>query len=119
MAEASKLVDDGGMKLTCLLLFVLLASCTQERPSEIVQRVQNAGAGDVRSASQQSLEQWFRQHADIANEIKGRCAPIQQGAPATWGDSTEGRVCKAASTATVFQFTPRKGDGRGFGAGNK
>ena len=119
MAEASKLVDDGGMKLTCLLLFVLLAGCTQERPSEIVQRVQNAGAGDVRSASQQSLEQWFRQHADIANEIKGRCAPIQQSAPATWGDSTEGRVCKAASVATVFQFTPRKGDGRGFESGQQ
>ena len=117
MAEDSKLADDGGMKLTCLLFCILLASCTQERPSEIVQRVQNAGAGDIRSASRQSLEQWFRQHADIANDIKGRCTPIQQSAPATWGDSTEGRVCKAASIATVFQFTPRKGDGRGFEAG--
>ena len=86
MAEAFKLVDDGGMKLTCLLLFVLLASCTQERPSEVVQRVQNAGAGDVRSASQQSLEQWFRQHADIANEIKGRCAPTS--APVAHSAST-------------------------------
>jgi hypothetical protein len=117
MAGASKLADDGGMRLTCLLLFVLLAGCTQERPSEIVQRVQNAGAGDVRSASQESLEQWFRQHRELANEIKGQCAPIQHGAPATWGDTTEGRVCKAASVASVFQFTPRKGDGRGFEAG--
>jgi hypothetical protein len=105
------------MKPTCLLLFVLLASCTQERPSEIVQRVEAAGAGDVQTASRESLEHWFRQHRDIANEIKGRWAPIQQNAPATWGDTTEGRVCKAASVATVFQFTPRKGDGRGFEAG--
>ena len=117
MAGASRLADDGGMRLTCLLLFVLLAGCTQERPSEIVQRVQNAGAGDVRSASQESLEQWFRQHRELASEIKGRCAPIQQGAPATWGDTTEGRICKAASVASAFQFTPRKGDGRGFEAG--
>jgi hypothetical protein len=117
MAEAFKLADDGGMKHTCLLLCVLLSGCTQERPSEIVRRVQDAGAGDVRSASQDSLEQWFRQHRDVANEIKGRCAPIQQNASATWGDTTEGRVCKAASVATVFQFTPRKGDGRGFEAG--
>lgn len=117
MAGDSKLADDGGMKLTCLLLCVLLASCTRERPSEIVQRVQDAGAGNVRSASQESLEQWFRRHREIANEIKGRCAPIQQGAPATWGDTTEGRVCKAASVATALQFTPRKGDGRGFEAG--
>ena len=117
MAEDSRPADDGGMKYTCLLFCILLASCTQERPSEIVQRVQNAGAGDVRSASQPSLEQWFRQHADLAHEIKLRCVRIQQNAPATWGESTEGRVCKAAGVATVFQFTPRKGDGRGFEAG--
>lgn len=105
------------MKLTCLLLCVLLASCTQERHSEIVQRVQDAGAGNVLSTSQESLEQWFRQHREVASEIKERCSPIQQGAPATWGDTTEGRVCKAAGVATVFHFTPRRGDARGFEAG--
>ena len=109
MAEDFRLADDGGMKLTCLLLCVLLASCTQERPSEIVQRVQDAGAGNVRSVSQESLEQWFRQHREIANEIKGRCAPIQQGAPATWGDTTEGRVCKAASVATASSSLRERG----------
>jgi hypothetical protein len=105
------------MRSTCVLVLVLLAACTRERPSEIVQRVEAAGAGDVRSASQDSLEQWFRKHPDVANDTKRLCAPVQDKAPATWGDTTEGRVCKAASVATVFQFTPRKGDGKGFQAG--
>jgi hypothetical protein len=94
----------------------MLAGCTQERPSEIVQTVEKAGAGNVRAASLESLEQWFRKHPDVANDIKRLCAPVQQTATADWGDTTEGRVCKAASVATVFQFTPRKGDGRGFQA---
>lgn len=117
MAEDSRLADDGGMKLTCLLLLILLASCSQEPSSEIVRRVEHAGAGDVRSASHESLEQWFLRHREVADEIRERCTPIQKGAPATWGDSTEGRVCKAASVASVFHFTPREGDGRGFEAG--
>ena len=116
MVGAFKLADDGGMKYTCFLIIVL-SSCTQERSSEIVQRVQKSGAGNVASASQESLEQWFRQHAEVSAEIKGKCASIQRNAPATWGDTTEGRVCKAARVASAFQFTPKKGDGRGFEAG--
>jgi len=105
------------MKLTCLLILFFLASCMKDRPSEIVQRVQDAGAGDVRSASQLALEQWFRRHAEVAIAIKPNCATVQQSAPASWADSTEGRVCKAASLAMVFQYKPRQGDGRGFEAG--
>lgn len=96
---------------------MVLAGCIQERPSEIVKKVEAAGAGNVRSASQESIEQWFRNHGDVAREIKQLCVPVQQSAPANWGDTTEGRVCKAASVASAFQFTPRKGDGKGFKAG--
>ena len=42
------------------------------------------------------------------------CQPIQEKAPASWSSTTEGRVCNAASVASVFHFKERKGDGRGF-----
>jgi hypothetical protein len=102
-----------------LVLFVLiaLAACTHEPPSEIVKKVEEAGAGNLAAASTDSIVQWFRQNAAVANEVKALCAPIRASAPANWSDSTEGRVCQAASIATVFKFTPRKGDGRGFEAG--
>lgn len=79
--------------------------------------VEAAGAGDLRIASSQAVETWFRQHKDLAVEIKQLCQPIREKAPAAWADSTEGKVCAAASVASAFRFQERKGDGRGFEAG--
>ena len=117
MAGATKLVNDVGMKLSLSYWFLLLAGCTREPPSEIVQKVEAAGAGNLSAASQQSLEHWFRQHADFAVEVRDQCRPIREKAPATWSATTEGRVCNAASVASVFNFKERKGDGRGYQAG--
>ncbi len=100
-----------------VLLVLLLAGCTREPPSEIVNKVEAAGAGDVRAASQQSIEDWFRKHSDFAVEVRELCRPIWEKAPATWSGTTEGRVCNAASVASVFNFNERKGDGRGYQAG--
>ena len=117
MAAASRLVNDGGMRLVLLALMILSAACMNETPSEIVKKVEAAGAGDLKSASTDSIVQWFRKNSLLANEVKQLCTPIRRSAAASWSDSTEGRVCQAASTATVFNVTPRKGDGRGFEAG--
>lgn len=116
MDVAFKLANDGGMRLLLLAVIALLAACIKETPSEIVKKVEAAGAGDLKSASTDSIVQWFRKNQPLANEVKQLCTPIRSSAPANWADSTEGRVCQAASTATVFNFTPRKGDGRGFEA---
>lgn len=106
-----------GMKYPILLLALILAGCTQEPPSEIVRRVEAAGAGDLHSASREAIEDWFRKHPDVANETRQLCIPVRASAPAKWSDTTEGRVCNAAGVATVFRFKERKGDGRGFEAG--
>ena len=82
MDAATKLANDGGMKLSLVLFLILLAGCTKEPPSEIVQKVEEAGAGDVRAASQQSIEDWFRKHTDFAVEVRDQCRPIREKAPA-------------------------------------
>ena len=105
------------MKLPVLPLALVLAGCTQEPPSEIVRKVETAGAGNLRAASKDAIEDWFRKHPDVANQTRQMCLPVRASAPANWTDSTEGRVCNAASVAAVFQFKERKGDGRGFEAG--
>lgn len=105
------------MRHSLSLLFAVLAGCTlSEPPSEIVRKVEAAGAGDLRAASKASIEDWFRKHPDVANETRQMCLPVRANAPANWGDSTEGRVCNAANVAAAFQFRERKGDGRGFDA---
>jgi hypothetical protein len=64
--------------------------------------VKQAGGGDVESATTDSIEQWFRQHLDIAQHIRPLCDAAQRKAPASWGDTTEGRVCEAVSRASFF-----------------
>ena len=117
MDGATRLLNDVVMRLSFVLLVLLLAGCTREPPSEIVQKVEAAGAGNLRAASQQSIEGWFRKHSEFAVEVRDQCRPIREKAPATWSGTTEGRVCNAASVASVFNFKERKGDGRGYQAG--
>jgi hypothetical protein len=117
MDARTKLLNDVGMRLSFVLLILLLAGCTREPPSEIVQKVEAAGAGDLRAASQQSIEDWFRKHIEFAVEVRDQCRPIREKEPATWSSTTEGRVCNAASVASVINFKERKGDGKGYQAG--
>lgn len=117
MDGAIRLANDGGMRLSLVLLVLLLVGCTKEPPSEIVQKVEAAGAGDLRAVSQQSIEDWFRKHTDFAVEIRDQCRPIRGSAPAKWSSTTEGRVCNAATAASGFNFKERKGDGKGYEAG--
>ena len=90
-----------------------LVMCTckkKEPPSSIVQRVEAAGAGDLSAASFDAIEQWFLKHQDVTWQTKKECLPIQAKAPAGWSETTEGRVCKAAMSASVFNTQPQKSD---------
>lgn len=120
MDGAFRPVNDVGMRLCFLpfvLLLLLLGGCTREPLSPIVQRVEAAGAGDLRTAAQPLIEDWFRKHSAFAVEVRDQCRPIREKAPASWSRTTEGRVCTAASVASVFNFKERKGDGKGYEAG--
>jgi len=98
-----------------LFVAVLLTSCQKKEPtSQIVQRVEAAGAGDVSSASRQSLEQWFKQHSDIAQETRKACEKVKPTADANWGDTAEGRVCAAAASAMFFHQEPVAPDKKTF-----
>ena len=113
----SRPANDGGMRRGTFALILFLGGCATEPSSVIVAKVEAAGAGDLRNASPQAIEQWFQQRRDLALEVRQLCQPLQKTASANWGDSTEGKVCAAASVASVVRFKERKGDGRGFEAG--
>jgi len=117
MDAAFRLANDGGMRIWTFASILILVGCAKEPSSAIVAKVEAAGAGDLRSASPQAVETWFQQHKDLALEVRKLCLPVRESAPANWADSTEGKVCAAASVASVFRFQERKGDGRGFEAG--
>lgn len=74
--------------------------------SEIIRQVEAAGSGPVENASVQSLLTWFEQHTHLANQINKQCEQVKKTAPATWGDSAEGRVCEAASETALRHYEP-------------
>lgn len=102
--------------LCCIaVLASLLAGCEKKEPqSALVQRVEAAGAGDLSSASVSSIQQWLQQHEELAVDVKKDCDQIKKSGTtnATWGDSTEGRVCTAAANTSFYH--PYKGDNKTF-----
>ena len=100
-------------RIVWMVLVIVLAMCSckkKEARSAIVERVEAAGAGDLTSASFDSIEQWFLKHQDVGSQTKKECLPIQEKAPAGWAETTEGRVCRAAIAASVFNTQPQKSD---------
>ncbi len=90
---------------------LIMCSCKKKEPaSAIVQRVEAAGAGDLSTASFDAIEQWFLKHQDVAWQTKKECVPIQAKANVGWAETTEGRVCRAAMSASVFNTQPQKSD---------
>jgi hypothetical protein len=91
------------MKRLGISLALLFAGCSREPLTPITDKVEKDGAGDVRSASAESIQQWMqRKGPEYSRAIWAMCEPVQKNAPATWGDSTEGRVCKAANAVRFW-----------------
>lgn len=90
--------------------FVVLESCAPVRRTDsktkIIQEVEAAGSGPVENASVRSLYTWFEKHTHLANQLNKQCDQVKKTAPPTWGDSTEGRVCEAASEIAVRYYEP-------------
>jgi hypothetical protein len=64
--------------------------------------VESAGAGDVRTVPVASMVQWFRRHPALALKADDLCGPVRKNALAKWPETTEGRVCDAASQVAGF-----------------
>ncbi len=99
------------------LIALALAGCGRQQHSAIVEHAQKAGAGELSTASTQSMAAWLGQHKAVSREIDALCGPKRQSAPANWGDTTEGRLCAAARTVAFFNSAPAKGDDRTFRPG--
>lgn len=84
-----------------------------EAPSRIVERVERAGAGDVRHASEAGLGMFFSSRPELATEVSRMCK--DRSAEAGVPGKTEARICSAAGPVAFFRFVPAKpGQGKSF-----
>jgi len=77
-----------------------------EAPSPIVQKVEASGSGPLVGVPEDGMEQWLRQHRDVARDVDKMCAPVRQRATADWGNTTEGRLCVAARQVAFYSAPP-------------
>jgi hypothetical protein len=94
---------------------LMLGGCKrQEPPSPIVKEVQDAGAGDLSTESEETIEKWFVEHEKLAIHVRDECSAIKANKPADWSVTTEGRICTAATKAVFKNSEPIKTDERKF-----
>ena len=96
----SCLLSGGGAG--CLLAAIILVACSREGSSRIVKLVEEAGAGDLHAASVGSIVHWFEKHPALALKTDSLCVGVRTNALAKWPETTEGRVCNAASQVAGY-----------------
>lgn len=97
----------------------ILAGCTPEPRSVIVEKVEQAGSGKLATVSTQSMQEWLGKHRDLAIQVDDMCKPVRQKADVQWTSTTEGRLCTAARQLAFFRWSPAQSDGRKFEPGLK
>lgn len=113
-----------GLIIAFAALLMFISACTKSSPvepkSDIVAAVETSGSGDLSSTPVPQIEDWLRQHRELAVRIDDMCAPVREKADANWPAKTEGRVCSAARNASMFYrqyHKAPKGDGDAVGPG--
>ena len=91
-----------GRFATCLAIVLAVGACERNRSSPIVKMVEAAGAGDLRTTSVRSMVQWFQKHRALAIKADNLCVPARKHAQAKWPETTEGRLCNAATQVAGF-----------------
>lgn len=103
----------------CLAVFAFLVGCARETRSPIVEKVEQAGAGNLSAVSTQGMQDWLGKHRDVAVQVDEMCKPVREKAPAEWNGTTEGRLCTAARQLAFYRWSPAQSDGRKFQPGVK
>lgn len=94
-------------KIVTPILFVILAACTAVVPdTPIVKATKDAGAGDVDTASVQSLSTWLHNKPEVTKSLSPQCKAAAAKGAATWSDSAEGRICQAVEIEAMWLQTP-------------
>ena len=103
------------MKLACVVLLLSLVACRTPKPrSAVVEKLEQAGSGDLSSVSTGSIHDWLGKHKDLAYEVDAMCKPIRASARAQWSDSTEGRVCRVAGELALMRGGPVTSHGKKY-----
>ena len=93
--------------LVCVAIASMVGCSRWKEPrSEIVEKAEACGAGDLSLASSVAVQDWFGKHRDCAVAVDALCKTVRGKATAQWTDTTEGRVCTAARSVAQWVRRP-------------
>jgi flagellar basal body rod protein FlgF len=98
-------------------ILIGLAACAREPKSEIVEKVQAAGSGNLSKVSNAGMREWLGKHKDLAYQVNDMCKPARAKSTANWSDTTEGRLCNTARELAFFRSGPIKNSGQTYWPG--
>ena len=104
----------------CSVVLMGVFACSRPEPrSPIVEKVEQAGSGDLAAVSKDGMREWLGKHKDVAYQVDGMCKPVRQNATAQWAESTEGRLCTAARELAFWRGGPVTSDEKAYSPGLK
>ena len=104
----------------CSLVLVGLLACSRPEPrSPIVEKVEQAGSGNLAAVPKDGMREWLAKHKDVAYQVDEMCKPVRQKATAQWAESTEGRLCTVARDLAFWRSGPVTGDDKTYSPGLK
>ena len=104
----------------CLVVLTGLFACSRPEPrSPIVEKVEQAGSGNLAAVSKDGMREWLGKHKDVAYQADEMCKPVRQKATAQWAESTEGRLCTAARELAFWRSGPVTSDDKKYLPGLK
>src|SRR5579862_2830682 len=98
----------------CSIVFMGLCACSPEPRSTIVEKVEQAGSGNLASVPKDGMREWLGKHKEVAYQVDEMCKPVRQRATAQWTESTEGRLCAAARELGFWRSGPVTGDDKTY-----
>ena len=104
----------------CSLVLVGLLACSRPQPrSPIVEKVEQAGSGNLAAVPKDGMREWLAKHKDVAYQVDEMCKPVRQKATAQWAESTEGRLCTVARELAFWRSGHVTGDDKTYSPGLK
>jgi hypothetical protein len=111
---------EGALANGCLAVLVGLSACSRPEPrSSIVERVEQAGSGNLAVVSKDGMREWLGKHKDVAYQVDEMCKPVRQKAMAQWAESTEGRLCTSTRELAFWRSGPVTSDDKTYSPGLK
>jgi hypothetical protein len=104
----------------CSALLVGLLACGRSEPrSPIVEKVEQAGSGNLAGVSKDGMREWLGKHKEMVYQVDENCKSVRQKATAQWAESAEGRLCTAARELAFWRSGPVTSDGKTYSPGLK